>query len=158
MVDMLNEAEREAELLQDQRRLGQASAYMTQCYWWTGQPERAVESGQRAITIAQALGDHALEGLATSGSARPSAVSANTGAPSKRSAVTRQGRGRGSHGRSGQRSFRSAANRAWMAWCLAYLGISPKAMRTPRRRCGWPRRAARFDPGHDLLGSGGDPI
>ena len=38
---------------------------MSQCYGWTGQPERAVESDQRAITIAQALGDHVLEGLAT---------------------------------------------------------------------------------------------
>ncbi len=123
MADMLNEAEREAELLQDQRRLGQVTAYMTQCYWWTGQPERAVESGQRAITIAQALGDHALEGVATQ---RLGQAYASLG--EYRRAVEAFSRhlarveAEGSHGRSGSAKLRSAANRAWMAWCLAYLG------------------------------------
>ncbi len=123
MADMLNEAEREAELLQDQRRLGQASAYMTQCYWWTGQPERAVESGQRAITIAQALGDHALEGLATQ---RLGQAYASLG--EYRRAVEAFSRhlarveAEGSHRRSGSAKLRSAVTRAWMAWCLAYLG------------------------------------
>jgi len=123
MADMLNEAEREAELLQDQRRLGQASAYMTQCYWWTGQPARAVESGQRAITIAQALGDHALEGLATQ---RLGQAYASLG--EYRRAVEAFSRhlarveAEGSHRRSGSAKLRSAVTRAWMAWCLAYLG------------------------------------
>src|SRR5262249_62181549 len=65
MADMLKEAETQAEQLHDQRRLGQVAAYMTQCYWWTGQPERAVESGLRAMSIAQTLHDRALESLAT---------------------------------------------------------------------------------------------
>jgi class 3 adenylate cyclase/tetratricopeptide (TPR) repeat protein len=123
MADMLNEAEREAELLQDQRRLGQAAAYMTQCYWWTGQPERAVESGQRAITIAQALGDHALEGVATQ---RIGQAYASLG--EYRRAIEAFGRHlakvetEGTRGRSGSAKLRSAANHAWMAWCLAYLG------------------------------------
>ena len=123
MADMLNEAECEAEALQDQRRLGQVAAYMTQCFWWTGQPERAVESGQRAITIAQTLGDHALEELATQ---RLGQAYASLG--EYRRAVEAFSRhlarveGEGSSVRSGSARLRSAANRAWMAWCLAYLG------------------------------------
>src|SRR5262249_10335347 len=65
MADMLKEAEAQAEQLQDQRRLGQGAAYMTPAHWWTGQPERAVESGLRAMGIAQTLHDRALESLAT---------------------------------------------------------------------------------------------
>jgi len=123
MADMLNEAEREAELLQDRRRLGQAAAYMTQCFWWTGQPERAVESGQRAIVIAQELGDRALEALATQ---RLGQAYASLG--EYRRAIEAFGRhlarvdSEQPRDRPGPAGLRSAANRAWMAWCLAYLG------------------------------------
>jgi class 3 adenylate cyclase/tetratricopeptide (TPR) repeat protein len=123
MADMLKEAEREAELLQDQRRLGHVAAYMTQCFWWTGHPERAVESGQRAIAIAQDLGDRALEGLATQ---RLGQAYASLG--EYRRAVEAFGRhltrveAEPPRERPGSAGLRSAATRAWMAWCLAYLG------------------------------------
>jgi tetratricopeptide (TPR) repeat protein len=38
---------------------------MTQGYWWSGQPDRAVESGQRALAIAGTLGDRGLAAIAT---------------------------------------------------------------------------------------------
>ncbi len=65
MLETLHEAERVAGALGDQRRLGRIAAYMTQGYWWSGQPDRAVESAQRALAIAGTLGDHALAAIAT---------------------------------------------------------------------------------------------
>jgi class 3 adenylate cyclase/tetratricopeptide (TPR) repeat protein len=55
----LREAERLADALDDQRRLGWTSIYMSGCSWWLGDHERALVSGQRAFAIAEALGDHA---------------------------------------------------------------------------------------------------
>jgi len=120
---MLEEAEREAVDLQDQRRLGQVAAYMTQCFWWAGQPDRAVESGRRAITIAESLGDGALEGLATQrlGQAYASlgdyrrAVEAFTRHLARVEAEP-------AGGRKASTGLRAAADRAWTAWCLAPLG------------------------------------
>ena len=123
MLGALEEAEQVATALGDQRRLGQVAAYMTQCYWWTGKPERAVESGQRALTIAQTLGDRALEALATQ---RLGQAYASLG--EYRRAVDAFGRqlARGeaepSRERPGAAGLRAAASRAWMAWCLAALG------------------------------------
>ena len=123
MADMLKEAETQAEQLHDQRRLGQVAAYMTQCYWWTGQPERAVESGLRAMSIAQTLHDRALESLATQ---RLGQAYASLG--EYRRAVEAFGRHlerretESPRRRSVSAGMRTAANRAWMAWCLAPLG------------------------------------
>ena len=118
MLSTLEEAERLAVSLGDQRRLGQVAAYMTQCFWWTGKPEQAVESAQRALAIGQALGDRALEAVATQ---RLGQAYASLG--QYRLAVeaferhVKTGTGRG-----GAAPLRSAASLAWMAWCLAYLG------------------------------------
>ena len=123
MLGVLDEAEQVATALGDQRRLGHVAAYMTQCYWWTGKPERAVESGQRAIAIAQRLGDPVLEALATQ---RLGQAFASLG--QYRRAVEAFGRqlARGeaeaSRERQGAAGLRSAVNHAWMAWCLAPLG------------------------------------
>ena len=123
MVDMLEEAEREAIDLQDQRRLGQVAAYMTQCFWWTGQPDRAVESARRATTIAESLGDGALEGLATQ---RLGQAYASLG--EYRRAVEAFSRhlarveAEPARSRKTSTGLRAAADRAWTAWCLAPLG------------------------------------
>jgi transcriptional regulator with AAA-type ATPase domain/tetratricopeptide (TPR) repeat protein len=63
MLAYLREADRIAETLGDQRRVGRVAAYMCHALWWTGDPDRSVESGQRASDIASALGDVALEML-----------------------------------------------------------------------------------------------
>jgi class 3 adenylate cyclase/tetratricopeptide (TPR) repeat protein len=64
ILEYLREAEALAETLDDPRRLGRASAYITQYFWWMGDPDRAITSGQRALAIAAMTGDLALEVLA----------------------------------------------------------------------------------------------
>ena len=57
LFDYLHEAETLARALDDQRRLGRVSASMAYYFWAAGDPDRAIESGQRALEIAEALGD-----------------------------------------------------------------------------------------------------
>jgi class 3 adenylate cyclase/tetratricopeptide (TPR) repeat protein len=66
MLEYLREAHALAGRLDDQRRLGRVAAHMTHCYWFTGKLDQAVVSGLRALAIASALGDIALEVLANS--------------------------------------------------------------------------------------------
>jgi tetratricopeptide (TPR) repeat protein len=65
MFDLLREAAVLAEALGDQRRLGQVSAYLSQYFWAMGDQERALVSGQRALSCAETLGDVTLQGIAT---------------------------------------------------------------------------------------------
>src|SRR5262249_38027447 len=60
----LQDAELLAERLGDQRRLGRALAYLAHYLWWSGEPDRSVAAGERALAIAQSLGDFDLEVLA----------------------------------------------------------------------------------------------
>jgi len=62
LLDYVREAERLATVLDDQRRLGQVSMGIASYLWWTGDPERALVAGHRALAIATALEDVALEG------------------------------------------------------------------------------------------------
>jgi class 3 adenylate cyclase/tetratricopeptide (TPR) repeat protein len=61
ILTYLREAEVLAQALGDQHRLGWVAAYMTNCFAVTGDPQRAVEVGQRALTVAETLGDAALQ-------------------------------------------------------------------------------------------------
>ena len=61
MRDHLRQAETLAETLDDQRRLARVSAYTTNHMWLIGDHTRAVESGQRALTIAASLQDFNLQ-------------------------------------------------------------------------------------------------
>jgi class 3 adenylate cyclase/tetratricopeptide (TPR) repeat protein len=63
--DHLRAAETLAAALHDERRLGQAYAYMAEYFRQTGDAARAVESGERALALSTALGDFALEVMAT---------------------------------------------------------------------------------------------
>ena len=65
MFDVLCEAEALAKTLEDQRRWGWVSAYLSPYFSNTGDQEHAIETGQRALTIATASGDFALEMMAT---------------------------------------------------------------------------------------------
>src|SRR5262249_11995754 len=120
MADMLKEAEAQAEQLQDQRRLGQVAAHMTQRYWRAGHPGPAVESGVRAMGIAQTLHDRTLESLATQ---RLGQAYASLGDYRRAVDAFGQHLARVEAGSPRRRSvsagMRTAANRAWMAWCLA---------------------------------------
>ena len=61
MLDLLGEAERLAETLDDERRLARVLAYRSRCFWWLGLPSRGVPAGERALGIGTSLGDVALE-------------------------------------------------------------------------------------------------
>jgi class 3 adenylate cyclase/tetratricopeptide (TPR) repeat protein len=61
ILDYLHEATSLAETLGDQRRLGWVDAYLTHYFWRVGDHARAIECGHRALAIAEALGDLALE-------------------------------------------------------------------------------------------------
>jgi predicted ATPase len=65
ILDYLRESETMAEALGDQRRLGKVADYLAHYFWWSGEPERAIESGERALAIAAALGDFGLKAAAT---------------------------------------------------------------------------------------------
>ncbi len=73
MLDHLREAETIAVALDDERRLGRVTSYMTQDFWaWglvnlqflMGDHDRAVVSGQRALATATATGDFARQVMA----------------------------------------------------------------------------------------------
>src|SRR5262249_19177183 len=61
VLTYLREAEGLAQALGDQYRLGWVTAYMSNQFWATGDPQRAVEVGQRALGLAGTLGDTALQ-------------------------------------------------------------------------------------------------
>jgi tetratricopeptide (TPR) repeat protein len=60
VFDCVREAQRLAEALGDQRRVGWASAYMTNYRRWVADHDRALVDGQRALDIAVALDDFPL--------------------------------------------------------------------------------------------------
>jgi class 3 adenylate cyclase/tetratricopeptide (TPR) repeat protein len=61
ILTYLHEAEGLAQALGDQHRLAWGAAYMIDCLGGTGDPQRAVEVGQRALALAETLGDVALQ-------------------------------------------------------------------------------------------------
>ncbi len=61
IIDHLREAETLAEALGDRRRLARVSSFMSFCVWMTGDHDRAVALGQRALAIAETLGDLPLQ-------------------------------------------------------------------------------------------------
>jgi tetratricopeptide (TPR) repeat protein len=61
ILTYLQEAEGLAQTLGDPHRLGWVAAYLTNQFWSTGDPQRAVEVGQRALALAGPLGDAGLQ-------------------------------------------------------------------------------------------------
>jgi class 3 adenylate cyclase/tetratricopeptide (TPR) repeat protein len=64
IFDCLREAESLAHALSDQRRLGQATVYLTEQFRLMSDLDRAFESGQRALALAAAHGDVGLQVMA----------------------------------------------------------------------------------------------
>jgi class 3 adenylate cyclase/tetratricopeptide (TPR) repeat protein len=61
LLDHLREAETLAEALHDRRRLGWVSAHLAVLFSQMGDQEQALASGQRALALAEALGDVVLQ-------------------------------------------------------------------------------------------------
>ena len=61
VLDYLREAEALATALGDQHRLGWVFAYMTSHFWLMGNQDQAIEFGQRALAVAEARADIALQ-------------------------------------------------------------------------------------------------
>jgi predicted ATPase len=60
-LTFLGEAEGLANALDDRRRLGQLSVYLCHSHYMAGHPSEAVGFGQRALALAESLGDVSLE-------------------------------------------------------------------------------------------------
>jgi class 3 adenylate cyclase/tetratricopeptide (TPR) repeat protein len=65
MLTYLREAEATAEALGDQLRLGRISSHMAYCFWWLGEPDKAIESGRRALMIGSTSREVTVEVTAT---------------------------------------------------------------------------------------------
>jgi predicted ATPase/class 3 adenylate cyclase len=121
IINHLRQAEAVAMTLDDQRRLGLATSYMAHYFWITGDQDRAVESGQRALAIATAQADvvlqietdfylgqayHALGDYQRAMDILRQTMNALAGDLSRR--------------RFGV--FYTAISRVWLVWCLAETG------------------------------------
>ena len=62
-LDHLRAAETFAEALEDQRRLGWISCYMTHYFWLMGDHGRVTELAQRTLAIASAIEDSGLQAV-----------------------------------------------------------------------------------------------
>jgi tetratricopeptide (TPR) repeat protein len=122
-LDRLREAEAYAARLNDQRRLGQVLASMIGCWWLMGAPDHAVEYGERARSIAAALGDVELQmrstlslgqAYVTMGHYRRAADFLRTTLESPQGDLRYQ--------RYGGAVIPAVNSRAWLAWSLAELG------------------------------------
>jgi len=123
MFALLSEAETLAQALEDQHRLGWVSAYLNPYFFNLGDQNRAIETGQRALTIARANGDFALEIMATFFLGLPyiSLGDYQQGAYYHRKNVEAL-TGAWLHEHFGEPGLPSVFCRAFLAWGLAELG------------------------------------
>ena len=123
IIEVLRDAEKLADRLGDRARQGRVSASMATWYWCIGDPDRALESGQRALGMAAALEDGALEAVANHrvgeahvslGNYRQAIASFERNLELRTSAPSPK--------RFGMAALQSVTSRSWMAWCLACVG------------------------------------
>jgi tetratricopeptide (TPR) repeat protein len=123
VCEHLRTAETLARRLNDQHRLGQTFAYLTDYFRVTGEPASAVESGEYALALATALGDFRLQVMAahflgTSCSAlgeyRRAVHYFNRNVTSLKGELVRE--------RFGMTGLPAVMSRTWLVGCLADLG------------------------------------
>ena len=119
----LREAQTLAETLGEQRRLGWIFSYMTQYFRNTGDQARAIESGQRALTIAENLEDFTLQ-VATHTHLGPAydALGDRRRAIDILRRTVESLKGNLAYERFRLAGLPSVICRANLAWCLAELG------------------------------------
>jgi class 3 adenylate cyclase/tetratricopeptide (TPR) repeat protein len=129
ILDNLRAAEVIAEALDDRRRLGLVSAYMTDYYRLTGQSKDAVACGERALTFATDLGDFSLEIVAQMllghachaiGDYRRAVHLLKRNVAALTGELVRE--------RFGSAALPSVFSRSWMAFSLADLGAFAEAI------------------------------
>jgi class 3 adenylate cyclase/tetratricopeptide (TPR) repeat protein len=123
IFDHLRMAETRARSLNDQRRLGRTFACLVDYFRMTGEPVRAIESGERALALATALGDFHLQVMATHflgtscsalGEYRRAVDYFNRNVASLTGELLRE--------RFGMTGLPAVMSRTWLVWCLADLG------------------------------------
>jgi class 3 adenylate cyclase/tetratricopeptide (TPR) repeat protein len=129
VFEHLRNAETLASSLEDQHRLGWASAYLSQYLWRMGDLVQAEATSQRALTLAAALGDFALEVVA-----RFFLGQGYFNAGDYRRAMDHCGRdaavlvGQRAYERYGLTGLPAVLSRIWLAWSLAECGEFAEAM------------------------------
>jgi tetratricopeptide (TPR) repeat protein len=128
-LDHLREAETVADHLNDQRRLGQVLASTITGWWLMGAPAGAVEDGERARTIAAALGDVVLQRRSTLslGQAYVTMGDYRRGADYLSRTIDAL-QGDLLSPRFGSTVIPTIMSRAWLAWSLAELGAFAQGM------------------------------
>lgn len=130
VVEHLREAEKLASTLDDQSRLGWASAYLSQYLWWTGEHEDAKRLGKRALEIAPKTADLSLEAVANfflgQGFFNAGDYNQAVSYLQKNEALLHGELALRRHGLTG---LPAVLSRAWLAWSLCELGEFGEAMR-----------------------------
>ena len=133
ILEYLREAERLARSLGDQRRLGEASAYLTDYFRLMGDQDRAIEYGRQALEIADAVDDFPLRLRANTylgqtyyalGDYRRAAGFLRGNVESLAGERTLQS--------FGFAQFPSVHSRTCLVWCLAELGEFDEGIRLGR--------------------------
>jgi class 3 adenylate cyclase/tetratricopeptide (TPR) repeat protein len=129
MLNYLREAVMLAKALDDQPRLGRVSAYMCRYCREMGDHDGAVESGQHALTVAETLGDFALQVMAQHylgvayhvlGDHRRAMRLLRSNVESLAGDLLRE--------RFGMAGLPAVISRAWLGRCFAELGAFPEGI------------------------------
>ena len=120
----LREAEALAAALDDARRLGQVSMFLSQHFYVMGAHEQAIAAGQRALALATASEDIVLHALAN----RYVGVAYQLQGDYRRAIdcctqTVASLEGARHHERFGQVVLPAVSSYAWLAWCHAELGL-----------------------------------
>jgi tetratricopeptide (TPR) repeat protein len=130
IIHYLREAEALAMELQDSCRLGLISCFMINYFWVKGEPDRAIEAGQRALSLVPAVSDFAFQINAqqflgqvycTRGDYRQAMTFLEKNVASLTGDLLQE--------RFGQTALSSVISRTWLILCLAELGTFAEGIR-----------------------------
>jgi len=129
MFDFLREAETLAKALDDHRRLGRVSLYMTEYFRVVRDYDRAVEAGQHTLTLAESLNDLGTQVVAHVylGPAYYASGDYRRGIEVLRKVVTALA-GDLTREHFGMTGFPSVLSRTWLTLCLAEVGAFREAI------------------------------
>jgi class 3 adenylate cyclase/tetratricopeptide (TPR) repeat protein len=157
MVAMLREAEAIAAGLGDQARLARTQALLASAYWEVGDSVSAVSSGERAVELAERVGDPALRVVANfslGGAARAIGEYRRAVALLRGNLELTDGAHAAEH--FGLAGVASVLTRGHLAWSLAELGEFPEAVQRADEAIRLAQRVPHaFSQAHAQLALGG---